>query len=82
VTGASKGIGAGMATAFRHCGRARGGELFLGPAKRSRLGADVRKAADVAWLFKAAHSAFGRLGALLNLPLGKENPHEGTAGRI
>src|SRR4030088_1177331 len=80
VTGASKGIGAGIATALGAAG-ARVGVNYSsdreGPervaqaitdngGKAIAVGADVSKAADVARLFKEVNSAFGRLNVLVN----------------
>jgi 3-oxoacyl-[acyl-carrier protein] reductase len=72
VTGASKGIGAGIATALGAAGARvavnyssdregaeRGGKAIA-------VGADVSKAADVARLFDKVDSAFGRLDTLVN----------------
>src|ERR1700745_1716107 len=80
VTGASKGIGAGIATALAAAGARvavnyssdRQGAERLAQAIIERggeaivAGADVSKAADVARLFKEVHSAFGRLDVLVN----------------
>src|SRR5438128_2932012 len=80
VTGASKGIGAGVATALGAAGARvavnyssdRQGAERLAQAiidsggKAIAVGADVSKAADVARLFKEVDSAFGRLDVLVN----------------
>ena len=80
VTGASKGIGAGIATALADAGaRAvvnyssdrEGAErvaqsIVKNGGKAIAVGADVSKAADVVRLFKEANSAFGRLDVLVN----------------
>jgi 3-oxoacyl-[acyl-carrier protein] reductase len=80
VTGASKGIGAGIATAFGAAGARvvvnyssdqegaeRVAQAITGKGgKAIAVGADVSKAADVARLFKEVHSAFGRLDVLVN----------------
>src|SRR5258705_6781487 len=80
VTGASKGIGAGIATALGAAGARvavnyssdREGAERVAQAITERggeaiaVGADVSKAADVARLFKEVHSAFGRLDVLVN----------------
>src|SRR5260370_4332030 len=80
VTGASKGIGAGIATALGAAGARvavnyssdRQGAERLAQAiidsggEAISVGADVSKAADVARLFKGVHSAFGRLDVLVN----------------
>jgi 3-oxoacyl-[acyl-carrier protein] reductase len=78
VTGASKGIGGGIATALGAAG-ARVAVNFSGRfsprvaqaitdngGEAIAVGADVSKAADVARLFKEVHSAFGRLDVLVN----------------
>jgi 3-oxoacyl-[acyl-carrier protein] reductase len=80
VTGASKGIGAGIATALRAAG-ARVAVNYssdrLGAERLTQaiidsggeavaIGADVSKAADVAQLFDKVDSAFGRLDVLVN----------------
>src|SRR6266849_3530853 len=80
VTGASKGIGAGIATALGAAG-ARvavnyssdrpGAErlaqaIIDGGGEAISVGADVSKAADVARLFDKVDSAFGRLDVLVN----------------
>jgi 3-oxoacyl-[acyl-carrier protein] reductase len=70
VTGASKGIGGGIATAFGAAG-ARVAVNYPSDrdgAKRvaQAIGADVSNAADVARLFKEVDSAFGRLDVLVN----------------
>src|SRR3981081_4351337 len=80
VTGASKGIGGGIATALAAAGArvavnyssdregaergARAGVDSGGEA--IAVGADMSKAADVARLFKEVDSAFGRLDVLVN----------------
>src|SRR6201982_12642 len=80
VTGASKGIGAGIATAFAEAGARvalnyssdREGAERVAQAITDKggraiaIGADVSKAADVARLFKEVDSAFGRLDVLVN----------------
>jgi NAD(P)-dependent dehydrogenase (short-subunit alcohol dehydrogenase family) len=80
VTGASKGIGAGIATALAAAGARvavnyssdrEGAErvaqaIVNSGGKAIAVGADVSKAADVARLFKEVHSAFGRLDVLVN----------------
>src|SRR5258705_2398764 len=80
VTGASKGIGAGIATALGAAGARvavnyssdREGAERVAQAitdnggKAIAVGADVSKAADVARLFKEVNSAFGRLNVLVN----------------
>src|SRR2546430_5570404 len=80
VTGASKGIGAGIATALGAAGARvavnyssdREGAERLAQAitdngsEAIAVGADVSKAADVARLFKEVDSAFGRLDVLVN----------------
>src|SRR5579862_392978 len=80
VTGASKGIGAGIATALGAAGARvavnyssdRQGAERLARAiidsggEAISVGADVSKAADVARLFKEVDSAFGRLDVLVN----------------
>jgi 3-oxoacyl-[acyl-carrier protein] reductase len=80
VTGASKGIGAGIATALGAEG-ARVAVNYSSDRKSAErlvqaiidsggeaiaVGADVSKAADVARLFKEVDSAFGRLDVLVN----------------
>jgi NAD(P)-dependent dehydrogenase (short-subunit alcohol dehydrogenase family) len=80
VTGASKGIGAGIAPALGAAGARvaanyssdrEGAERVAqtitdNGSEAIAVGADVSKAADVARLFKEVHSAFGRLDVLLN----------------
>src|SRR2546425_338211 len=80
VTGASKGIGAGIATALGAAGARvavnyssdRQGAERLAQAiidsggEAIAVGADVSKAADVARLFDKVDSAFGRLDVLVN----------------
>jgi 3-oxoacyl-[acyl-carrier protein] reductase len=80
VTGASKGIGAGIATALGAAGARvalnyssdrQGAERFAqaiidSGGEAISVGADVSKAADVARLFNEVHSAFGRLDVLVN----------------
>src|SRR6266481_2227223 len=80
VTGASKGIGSGIATALAGAGARvavnyssdREGAERVARAitdnggKAIAVGADVSKGADVARLFKEVHSAFGRLDVLVN----------------
>ena len=80
VTGASKGIGAGIATAFGCEGACvavnyssdwEGAECVARAitdkgGKAIAVGADVSKTAEVARLFKEVDSAFGRLDVLVN----------------
>src|SRR6201982_2832421 len=80
VTGASKGIGAGIATAFGAAGARVAGNYSShregaqrGPqaitdnrGEAIAVGADVSKAAEVARLFREVDSAFGRLDVLVN----------------
>jgi 3-oxoacyl-[acyl-carrier protein] reductase len=80
VTGASKGIGAGIATAFgaegarvavNYSSDREGAERVAqaitdNGGEAIAVGADVSKAADVARLFKEVDSAFGRLDVLVN----------------
>src|SRR3979490_593613 len=80
VTGASKGIGAGIATALGAAGARvavnyssdREGAERVAPANTGNggeaiaVGADVSRAADVTRLFKEVDSAFGRLDVLIN----------------
>src|ERR1700757_1907204 len=80
VTGASKGIGAGIATAFaaegarvavNYSSDREGAERVAQAIKNNggkaiAFGADVAKAAEVARLFKEVDSAFGRLDVLVN----------------
>src|SRR6202045_1676576 len=80
VTGASKGIGSGIATALGAAGARvavnyssdREGAERVAQAitdnggEAIAVGADGSKAADVARLFKEVHSAFGRLDVLVN----------------
>jgi 3-oxoacyl-[acyl-carrier protein] reductase len=80
VTGASKGIGSGIATAFAAAGARvainyssdRGGAERVAQAiiddggNAIVVGADVSRAADVARMFKEVDSAFGRLAVLVN----------------
>src|SRR5438874_13068445 len=80
VTGASKGIGAGIATALGAAGARvavnyssdrQGAERVAQAINANRgqsiaVAADVSKAADVARLFKEVDSAFGRLDILVN----------------
>lgn len=80
VTGASKGIGRGIATAFGAAGARvavnyssdRDGAERVVQAiidtggKAIAVGADVSKAEDVARLFQGVHAAFGRLDVLVN----------------
>src|SRR6202035_2472840 len=72
VTGASKGIGAGIAAALGAAGALvavnyssdrQGAERV---AQAIAVGGDVSKAADVARLFKEVDSAFARLDVLVN----------------
>src|SRR5580692_6706872 len=72
VTGASKGIGGGIATALGAAG-ARVAVNYSSDRKSAErvaqaitVGADVSKAADVEQLFKEVDSAFGKLDALVN----------------
>ena len=80
VTGASKGIGAGIATALGAAGARVALNYSSDRQSAERLaqaiidsggeaisvGADVSKAADVARLFDKVDSAFGRLDVLVN----------------
>src|SRR5437588_2561364 len=80
VTGASKGIGGGIATALgtegarvavNYSSDREGAErvaqtIIDNGGKAIAVGADVSKAADVARLFKEVDSAFGRLDVLVN----------------
>src|SRR3979411_460504 len=80
VTGASKGIGGGIATALGAAGARvavnyssdrEGAEriaqaIIDGGGEAIAVGADVSKAAEVARLFKEVDSAFGRLDVLVN----------------
>lgn len=80
MTGASKGIGVGIATAFGAAGARvalnyssdRAGAERAAKAITDNggdaiaVGGDVSSAADVARLFKEVHSAFGRLDILVN----------------
>jgi 3-oxoacyl-[acyl-carrier protein] reductase len=80
VTGASKGIGAGIATAFGsevarvvvnyssdREGAERVAQAITGSGgKAITIGADVSKAAEVARLFDEVDAAFGRLDVLVN----------------
>src|SRR5579864_7956203 len=80
VTGASKGIGAGIATAMaaegarvavNYSSDREGAERIAktvidNGGEAIALGADVSKAADVARLFKEVDSAFGKLDVLVN----------------
>src|SRR5207253_798530 len=80
VTGASKGIGAGIARALGAAGAhvavnyssdRKGAErlaqaIIDSQGKAIAVSADVSKAADVARLFKEVDSAFGRLDVLVN----------------
>src|SRR5437016_11654964 len=80
VTGASKGIGGGIATALGAAGARvavnyssdREGAKRVAQAITDKggeaiaVGADVSKAADVARLFKEVDGAFGRLDVLVN----------------
>src|SRR6201999_2186937 len=80
VTGASKGIGAGIAKALAEAGAAvvvnyagsKGGaesvvaEIAAKGGKAVAVQADVSKAADVKRLFAEAKQAFGRLDILVN----------------
>jgi 3-oxoacyl-[acyl-carrier protein] reductase len=80
VTGASKGIGAGIATALAAAGAQvavnyssdrEGAERITktiaeNGSRAIAVGADVSKSSDVARLFKEVDSAFGRLDVLVN----------------
>src|SRR5260370_25196285 len=80
VTGASKGIGAGIATALgaasarvavNYSSDRQGAERVAqaitdNGGEAIAVGADVSKAAEVARLFKEVHSAFGGLDVLVN----------------
>jgi NAD(P)-dependent dehydrogenase (short-subunit alcohol dehydrogenase family) len=80
VTGASKGIGSGIATALAAAGARvavnyssdrKGAErvaqaIIDSGGEAIAVGADVSKAADVARLFKEVDAAFGRLDVLVN----------------
>src|SRR5690242_6956641 len=80
VTGASKGIGSGIATALAAAGARvavnyssdrEGAERLVQAITDNRgdaiaVEADVSRAADVARLFKEVNSAFGRLDILVN----------------
>ena len=80
VTGASKGIGVGIATALAAAGARvamnyssdrdgaeRAAQAIIDKGgKAIAVGADVSKVADVARLFKEVDSAFGRLDVLVN----------------
>src|SRR5258708_17864341 len=80
VTGASKGIGDGIATAVgaasarvavNYSSDRQGAERVAqaitdNGGEAIAVGADVSKAAEVARLFKEVHSAFGRLDVLVN----------------
>jgi 3-oxoacyl-[acyl-carrier protein] reductase len=80
VTGASKGIGSGIATAMaaagarvavNYSGDREGAErvaqaIINSGGEAIAVGADVSKATDVARLFKEVDSAFGRLDVLVN----------------
>src|ERR1700745_3918134 len=80
VTGASKGIGAGIATALAAAGARvavnyssdrqgaeRVAQAITGNGGQAiAVGGDVSKAADVVQLFKEVDSAFGRLDVLVN----------------
>src|SRR5260370_11105937 len=80
VTGASKGIGSGIAAAFAAAGARvavnyssdRTGAERVAQAiidsggEAIAIGADVSKAAEVARLFKEVDTAFGRLDVLIN----------------
>jgi 3-oxoacyl-[acyl-carrier protein] reductase len=93
VTGASKGIGAGIATAFGGAGARvavnyssdREGAERVAQAitdnggEAIAVGADVSKAADVARLFKEVDSAFGRLDAREVPEVKKYSPPQQTA---
>jgi 3-oxoacyl-[acyl-carrier protein] reductase len=71
VTGASKGIGGGIATALAAEGARVGAERVAqaitdNGGEAITVGDDVSKAADVARLFEEVDSAFGRLDVLVN----------------
>src|SRR3984893_16599802 len=80
VTGASKGIGGGIATALgaegarvavNYSSDREGAErvaqaIIKNVCDAMAVAGDVSKAADVARLFKEVHSAFGRLDVLVN----------------
>src|ERR1700683_2868902 len=80
VTGASKGIGSGIAKALAAAGARvavnyssdrKGAErvaqtIVDSGGKAIAIGADVAKAADVARLFEEVDTAFGRLDVLVN----------------
>jgi 3-oxoacyl-[acyl-carrier protein] reductase len=80
VTGASKGIGSGIATALAAAGARvavnyssdrKGAEgvvqaIMENGGEAIAVGADVSKAADVARLFKEVDAAFGKLDVLVN----------------
>jgi 3-oxoacyl-[acyl-carrier protein] reductase len=80
VTGASKGIGGGIATAMaaegahvavNYSSDRKGAEqvaqrIIENGGKAITIAADVSKAADVAQLFREVNSAFGRLDVLVN----------------
>ena len=80
VTGASKGIGSGIAEAFAAAGARvavnyssdrNGADRLVktivdGGGKAIAVGADVSKATDVSRLFKEVSAAFGRLDILVN----------------
>jgi 3-oxoacyl-[acyl-carrier protein] reductase len=80
VTGASKGIGSGIAAALAAAGARvavnyssdrtaaeRVAQAIIGSGGQAiAVGADVSKAADVARLFKEVDTAFGRLDVLVN----------------
>jgi 3-oxoacyl-[acyl-carrier protein] reductase len=82
VTGASKGIGSGIATALAAAGARvavnyssdrKGAErvaqaIIDSGGEAIAVRADVSKAADVARLFKEVDAAFGRLDVLVNNP--------------
>src|SRR5580692_5631490 len=80
VTGASKGIGSGIATAFAAAGARvavnyssdkQGAERVVqgiidSGGEAIAVGADVSKPAEVAQMFKEVDSAFGRLDVVVN----------------